>query len=179
VDTITLSQVGAATDAAYDRVIDLTEKLDAEQRSRPTDCGDWSVDDLLGHLAANTVQIGRIFDGEKPDWAAPAPPDPVSAIAECVHTNAEARARAADAEIMPGVLAADMNLIEVVGHVWDLAHALGTDVGLSDSTAQAALEAYDRLPLDTMRGSAFGPIIIVPDDAPAIDRLAGLLGRQP
>jgi uncharacterized protein (TIGR03086 family) len=180
-DTSTLDQVSAATEAAYERVIDLSGSLDAEQRARPTDCGDWSVDDLLGHLAANTVQIGRIFEGEKPDWSAPAPPDPVTAMAECAHTNATARSQpgAADAEIMPGVLAADMNLIEVVGHTWDLAHALGTDVGLSDSTARTALEAYSRLPLDGMRGSSFGPVIVVPDNAPPIDRLAGLLGRQP
>jgi uncharacterized protein (TIGR03086 family) len=178
-DTSTLNQISEATAISYARVGELTAHLTPQQLAAPTACGDWTVEQLLGHLAVNTDQIGRILDGDKPDWSAPAPADPATAIADAAMSNAAKRAGSGDAEIMPGVAAVDMNLIEVVGHTWDLAQALGTDVGLPDSAVRTALGSYERLPLDQMRGSSFGPVIDVSDDAPALDRLVGLLGRQP
>jgi uncharacterized protein (TIGR03086 family) len=178
-DTSTRDQVNEATAISYARVGELIAHLTPEQLAAPTACGDWTVEDLLGHLAVNTDQIGRILDGEEPDWSAPAPADPATAIADAATANAARRAGSGDAEIMPGVAAVDMNLIEVVGHTWDLAQALGADVGLPDTTVRTALGAYERLPLDRMRGSSFGPVVDVSDDAPALDRLVGLLGRQP
>lgn len=69
-------------------------------------------------------------------------------------------------------------LDELVLHGWDLARATGQAV------------AYDRPELDAVHGMVkqfregdveglFGPAVPVPDDAPLLDRILGLAGRDP
>jgi uncharacterized protein (TIGR03086 family) len=65
-----------------------------------------------------------------------------------------------------------------VVHGWDLATALGLpfDARPEDVAACAAWVEAFQPPRD---GGLFGPIVPVPDDAPPLDRLLGLAGRNP
>jgi uncharacterized protein (TIGR03086 family) len=70
---------------------------------------------------------------------------------------------------------------ELVTHGWDLAVATGRRHLLDDDLAAGALPAtVAKIPADH-RGEdvPFGPVVPVADDAPAIDRLVGWLGRDP
>jgi uncharacterized protein (TIGR03086 family) len=68
-------------------------------------------------------------------------------------------------------------------HGWDLAKSIGGDTNLNPELATELLESVGPLLPDQLRGpdgqAPFGPLVEVPADAPAADRLAGFLGRRP
>ncbi len=82
---------------------------------------------------------------------------------------------------LPGEIAGLVGLNEVVVHGWDLAVALGRSYSV-DPGALEALETFlapvPGAPPATVDGP-FGPPVPVPPDAPALDRLVGLAGRDP
>lgn len=68
---------------------------------------------------------------------------------------------------------------DVFFHTWDLARASGQDDGLDPDVCASLVAEME--PLDDMlRASGqYGPRVAVPDDAPAVERLMGFLGRDP
>jgi uncharacterized protein (TIGR03086 family) len=81
---------------------------------------------------------------------------------------------------IPGAVALHLRITEALVHGWDLARATGQPARLPDDLAEEEL-AFARgtsAPDVPRTGHPFGPIQTVPDDAPAIDRLAAYLGRQ-
>ena len=79
---------------------------------------------------------------------------------------------------VPGVVGGQIALNEVTVHGWDLARATGQPYALDDTTLQAA---YDLMwpPDEQQREGIFGPVVEVPADAPLLDRVMGLSGRDP
>jgi uncharacterized protein (TIGR03086 family) len=80
---------------------------------------------------------------------------------------------------VPGVAMLHLRITEFLVHGWDLARAIGQPARLPADLAEGELAfARSRQAPDVPRtGRPFGPIQPVPDDAPAIDRLAAYLGR--
>ncbi len=83
---------------------------------------------------------------------------------------------------MPSAVMATVALDEVVLHGWDLARAtvqpfevdpVSTEVVLGFTSAMTAPEEA------AGREGLFGPVVPVPDDAPAFDRALGNAGRDP
>ena len=74
---------------------------------------------------------------------------------------------------------AELRTIECLTHGWDVATATGRQLAVDDAVAERAiahsLALMDRLPPDRR---PFGPPVAGPRRRPAIDRLAGLLGRS-
>ena len=68
---------------------------------------------------------------------------------------------------------------DVFMHSWDLARAGDQDPCLDED--QAAMMLAGMRPIEAMlRDSGqYGPAVPVPDDAPAVDRLMGFVGRDP
>jgi uncharacterized protein (TIGR03086 family) len=93
----------------------------------------------------------------------------------------EGTATVAGAELpamVMGVVAAD----EVLVHGWDLAVATGQDYAADPGVAAAVLHQVTMLTspgMEELRNSQFGPVVPVPDDAPVLDRILGLTGRNP
>jgi uncharacterized protein (TIGR03086 family) len=68
---------------------------------------------------------------------------------------------------------------DVFMHTWDLARASGQPVALDDAECAALLEGMEPID-DLLRSSGqYGPRVPVPDDASAMDRLVGFIGRDP
>jgi uncharacterized protein (TIGR03086 family) len=82
---------------------------------------------------------------------------------------------------LPGEVAGIVALNEVVVHGWDLSVATGRpftcDTALVEAARTFVESAVARNP-DGTEG-LFGPPVAVPDDAPPVDRLIGLTGRDP
>jgi uncharacterized protein (TIGR03086 family) len=81
----------------------------------------------------------------------------------------------------PGSVVAQIYTLEPVTHSWDLAAATGQVNKLDPDLADLVLAlATQMVPPETPGGEMpFEARVAVPDEAPAYDRLAGFLGRQP
>ena len=74
-----------------------------------------------------------------------------------------------------------MTLMEYLTHGWDLAVATGQRVPFTETEAETTLRRADGMLPSEYRGAGmpFGDVVPVPDDAPAVDRLVGYMGRDP
>ncbi|WP_435593330.1 TIGR03086 family metal-binding protein [Nocardia sp. bgisy118] len=79
-----------------------------------------------------------------------------------------------EAAIVMAVIALD----EIVVHGWDLARATGQPFTCADSDAAILFEFLRETP-STGTPGLFGPVVEVPADASALDRVIGLTGRAP
>ena len=75
---------------------------------------------------------------------------------------------------MAGVVALD----ELVIHGWDLARATGQPPGYDGPGLDAVHGMVQQFRSSGIEG-LFGPPVPVPDDAPLLDRILGLAGRDP
>ena len=82
---------------------------------------------------------------------------------------------------LPGEVAGRVAANEVVVHGWDIATATGHRYSCEPGVLQAAYEFVQQAVAQNPDGSEglFGPPVSVPDDAPLLDRLIGLTGRDP
>jgi uncharacterized protein (TIGR03086 family) len=158
---------------------------------RPTPCEDWDVDAVVRHLAvgerAFTTSLGGVaydLPALAAELAAVSQTDlPATYGAGAVRLRA-ALASAGDGTFptgigpMPAAAVAELRTIEALTHGWDVARSVGPAFEVDEPVAERAivhsLALMERLPPDR---SPFGPPQPVAQDAPAIDRLAALLGR--
>ena len=68
---------------------------------------------------------------------------------------------------------------DVFMHSWDLARAGGQDAGLDEDFAARLLEGMRPIEQLLRDSGQYGPAVPVPDDAPAVERLMGFIGRDP
>lgn len=171
--------------------------LGPEHWDAPTPCADWTVRDLVGHLTAGNWLFASALHGS--DGAAGQPVPPASDADRADADRAlpgEFRASAgalldAFAEpgalervvtvpfgTVPGQVAVNLRITEALVHGWDLARATGQRAQFPEDVAGLALEfTRATLPAVPAGRSPFGSPQPAPEDSPAIDRLAALLGR--
>jgi len=82
---------------------------------------------------------------------------------------------------LPGEVAGIFALDEVIVHGWDLAAASGQPIGFDDALLVPLQEFLTASVAQNPNGTPglFGPPVAVPDDAPLLDRVIGLTGRDP
>ncbi|MFE7315959.1 TIGR03086 family metal-binding protein [Streptomyces sp. NPDC057555] len=166
-------------------VEDLVRAVQPDQFGLPTPCGDWDVRALLNHLVWENLLWAGLADGTpRSDVTADhLGQDPVAAFRAAAGSALAAFRRPGMLDRRygpaPGRRLVEQLVIEMLVHGWDLATALGRPRDLVPDLAGSALpvvrEIYDGLPRTP--GGSFGPSRPVPHDAPALDRLAGHLGR--
>ncbi|MFD3700466.1 TIGR03086 family metal-binding protein [Streptomyces sp. NPDC058646] len=161
-----------------------------------TPCPDYTVSDLLGHLAGLAValrdaarkDLGTTTDTD-PGSAAPALPaswreelprvlgELADAWQDPAAWTGMTRAGGLD---LPGDIAGAVTVDELVVHGWDLARATGQEY-VPDQAALRASHAFLLAAAEEGdRGEGiFGPVVPVADDAPLLDRVVGLSGRDP
>jgi uncharacterized protein (TIGR03086 family) len=175
----------------------LVDAVTGEQWGLPTPCSDWTVRQLVNHVVGGNRLFTRVLSAE------PLPPrdqlgrraaedqlgaDPAAAYAA---TSAEllAALRApgvlegtytVPAATLPGPAIVHLRTVETLVHGWDLARAIDRPAPFPEDLAEGEL-AFSRDLLGRIPEGRhpFGPSQPVDDDAPAIDRLAALLGRDP
>ena len=181
----TLVPVAAATFA------DVVAGLPDEGLGAPTPCPDYDVAGLLGHLLHRGPQLVGAASKEGVPAGEQVPADPATwraALVALVDRLAEAWSQPAAWEgttriegpmEMPASTIGGIVLAEMVVHGWDLARATGQqptwpgpllDQVHQDMTAMAEMGR---------RMGAFGPEVAVSADASPLDRLLGVVGRDP
>lgn len=183
------SQMLPAAEAAARIVLEVPEsRLDA-----PTPCPDWDVRALINHMifwSARGESAARRLPatgpGEDHDYTAE--PGWAERYAEQARKTAEAwqdpaawegEVSLTGGEGMPAVFVGGILFGECVAHGWDLAAAVGVKPEFPDDVLRAE---WERLVPTVEMGreyGAFGPEVRVADDAPLLDRIVGLSGRDP
>lgn len=176
---------------AAERMADLVEGVGDDRLAAPTPDG---IE--LGALLDHVGTLARVFGDVARKANAQGSPPPPSAerlepgwrarIAADLASLAEAwrdpaaweGTTTAGGVDLPGAVAGLVVLDELVVHGWDVAVSSGQpyDPPAEEVEACRAFVAGFDAPRD---GRLFGPVVDVPDDAPALDHLLGLAGRDP
>lgn len=166
----------------------LVGSVSADQWEAPTPCTEWSVRNLVNHMTGTTKLIGASAARTEPTD----PPDadhlgdaPVAAFAAA--TEATSSAWRSDGALdgmvsvpaeMPAVACLGVNIIDIGTHCWDLATAIGGDLGLSDDTIALIDQWNHQIVSDDVRaGGGFGTILQPADDGRLTTMLA-FVGRE-
>ncbi len=161
--------------------------------ARGTPCTDWSVRDLVNHLAVEQLWVPNLLAGATLDEVGTRydgdvlGDDPLS-----VWEKASAAAR--EAWLSPGALRRTVHVsfglvpaeeygwqmtLDLAVHGWDLATALGRPNPVPDVLAGRLLDVL-RPMIDDWQGlGLFDPPVAAGRNAAAPDRLVALLGRRP
>jgi uncharacterized protein (TIGR03086 family) len=180
--------------AAVQRVVD---GIEPDQWTASTPCPDWTVLQLLRHLTNGNVIFAKMATRERApgpitaeerafDWLGPDPAagfrDSGTMMHDAFMTPGFLDGRF-DTPVMgeqSGTTVVRMRMNELLIHGWDLARATAQPADLPEDLAEGALMLWQTRLADRPRdGMPFDNPKAVPDDAPAIDRLAAYLGRQP
>jgi uncharacterized protein (TIGR03086 family) len=172
--------------AATQRSTAVMAAVDTDQLSAPTPCREWSVQQLMDHMAGGPAYLLAAAEG-----AAPVPLQGVTADDYRKRVD-EALTALADPAVLARTCvsplgfewtvaeAAAGTFMDTLVHTWDLAVATGQDSTLDPALVEACVAMF--LPDMPERGRAaglVGPAVPVPPDAPAQDRLLGAMGRRP
>jgi uncharacterized protein (TIGR03086 family) len=180
-------------DSVYATMQPLVAAIGSDQWSAPTPCGDWDVRALLAHVVGGNRVFAAALRGvpieeARKALADPLGADPVGAYADSAAALAAAFRAPGALErpvtipfgTVPGAVALHLRIVEALVHGWDLARATGRTVAYPDDVVEQELaftrEFLPRVPPDR---HPFGPSRPVTDDAPPLDRLVALLGRDP
>lgn len=158
--------------------------------SAPTPVPEWCARDVVGHLVGWLPGFVAGFTSARlPDAAVDVAVDPVGAWrahAAAVQALLDDPAVAASPAQVPGgeeqPLADVLDRFwttDVLMHAWDLARASGQDDRLDEDWVAATLPGMEAMEPVLRSSGQFGSRVPVPDDAPAQDRLLGLIGRDP
>jgi uncharacterized protein (TIGR03086 family) len=183
---------------AAQRLAELLARVSGEELSKPTPCPAYSLGDLIDHVGGLALAFtgaakkeSAKYGDQTPsgdasrlggDWRARIPRD-LAALARAWREpdawTGTTRIAGMDASAaMVGLTAAD----ELVVHGWDVARALGQVYECEPEMLEAARTFLLQFASpDTPAGPdvPFGPSRQVPDDAPLLDRVVALAGRDP
>lgn len=173
---------------------DLLHNVGDEHLTAPTPCADMTVAALVSHLgglaaaftAAAAKRFGELTDTPPEvsedlddDWRAAYPTRLAELAAAWRERSAwEGMSRAGGVDF-PADVGARIALTEVVVHGWDLARATGQPYAVEDALLQAVLphvaEFAEQGPVEGL----FAAPVSVAADAPLLDRVVALTGRDP
>jgi uncharacterized protein (TIGR03086 family) len=166
--------------------------VDQDRWAAATPCDDYTVHQLMNHIVgwAQVFEAGcngRSFEGDPSAYVCgPDAADVFARTASGIVTGwtelgFDRQVAISSGTMMPAAMVFNMTTMEYMAHGWDLASATGQPIPFSEAEAAEVLaRARKTLPPEYQgEGMAFGAVVPVPDDAPAIDQFVGFLGRDP
>ncbi|PEG35066.1 TIGR03086 family protein [Mycolicibacterium agri] len=178
---------------ACQRTADVLACVKDDQLGLSTPCERMPLDALIAHIgglclafeAAAGKEFGPLTDTPPADDAAidadwrTAYPQRLAALALAWKNPAAwaGMTRAGGVEL-PAEVMGNVALAEVVIHGWDVARVIGEPYDVDAATLQACLAYLAQFDPAGTQGM-FGPAVPIADDAPALDRVVALSGRDP
>lgn len=180
---------------AAQAVIRVVSNVTDDQLGAPTPCEDYDVQDLLFHVlglskafrgaaekdlgAATSTPPGNA-ETDLPDAWRDELPRHLTALTDAWRNPSawEGMTRAGGVDL-PADIAAMVALNELTMHGWDIARSTGQDFFVPDELLQVSYTLLYPGTDQSERDPIFGPVVAVPDDAPLLDKVIGLGGRDP
>ncbi|MGB3437519.1 MAG: TIGR03086 family metal-binding protein [Actinophytocola sp.] len=162
---------------------DVVSAIESEQLANPTPCAEFDVRELVHHLlywgpslegAARKESVSP-SDVEVADWRGAL----LAQLTRTVDAWTPASAWDGMTGMGPAKMVGEMIVGELVVHAWDLARATGQPLDLPDDLLTYV---HDGVAAGADQGremGLYGPEVPVPSDAPVLDRILGLTGRDP
>ena len=151
-----------------------------DQWTAATGCDGWTVRELVDHALFWQCNLASVVGAQV------TPEDGWDAIKAAIAGQLQ------DPSVLDGTIeggpmngmpkhqAMGLATSDVLVHGWDLARAIGADDALPDAAVEAVHMGLMQAPPEMIRNpQVFGPIVEVPADASAQDKLIGFVGRQP
>jgi len=180
------------------RLADLVGGVPDDLLDAPTPCPAYTLGDLVEHVggAASAFTGAAVKDlgdatSQGPsgdasrlsdDWRTRIPRD-LAALADAWRDpDAWTGMTKAGGVDLPGEVAGLVALDEIVVHGWDIARATGQPYGCDTPSLEAVnafVSQFSEPGQEEARAGLFGPVVEVPGDAPLLDRVIGLTGRDP
>jgi uncharacterized protein (TIGR03086 family) len=190
-----MTDLGPATD----ELCALIEAVPEADLDEPTPCSEYSVGDLLDHLAGITVAFGgaavksRGESSTMGPWGEATHLDPEwrTSLPQRLHDLARAWSNPTawtgttyvGGGEQPGEVTGIILLGELVVHGWDLSRAAGLPLEVGGTTLtplhELIRQTFGPQADPAARGQAFQPAVPVPSDASPLDQTLGMLGRNP
>ncbi|MGW2791161.1 TIGR03086 family metal-binding protein [Streptomyces sp. NPDC001251] len=182
---------------AADELCRLLGGVRDEHLAGPTPCPRYALRELLSHVLGLSVAFqdaahkksgpttdtppGTVAPPELPeDWRAVLPESLAAMAAAWREPAAWEGVTQVGGLTLPATVTGRVGLDELVVHGWDLARSTGQDFRAAPGDLEIAYAFLTPSKNDpAARGSAFGPPVDVPDEAPMLDRLIGMSGRDP
>lgn len=184
--------------SAVDLAVSAVRDTPVERYDDPTPCTDFTVADLINHIAFGFVlaRCSGTREPWDPSWTADSPAPVLAGRPREQWADACAEAGASvvaawdspsawdgDSHMggaaMPAAMIGSMMTGEFAVHAWDLATATGRRVEVGPGLAEVALEAMTAMGGMGRDAGWIGPEVDVPSEAPAFDRALAVAGRDP
>ncbi|MGP3964784.1 TIGR03086 family metal-binding protein [Nonomuraea sp. 3N208] len=166
---------------AAERTAGVVRAVRQEQFGLPTPCAKFDVKDLINHLewvAEMFESLGRKGPRvEQGPYAGDFPERAERMLG--AWSRPEAWEGTSPAMGLPMTALAQMYLVDMVVHGWDLARATGHEYEPEPAAVSRALDFTEQMVEMGRQRGAFGPPVAVAGDAPQLDRLLGVIGRDP
>jgi uncharacterized protein (TIGR03086 family) len=167
---------------AADALADIVRAIEPGQLTNPTPCAEFDVRELVHHLlywgppleAAGRKENVPPAEVSTTDWKG----DLLAQLRRTVDAWTPASAWDGTTSMGPAQVIGEMIVGELVVHAWDLARATGQRLDLPDDLLAYT---YDGIAAGADQGremGLYGPEVPVPSDAPLLDRILGLTGRD-
>jgi uncharacterized protein (TIGR03086 family) len=183
---------------AAKRMAALVGGVSDNQLGGVTPCPAYTLGDLLDHVGGLSVAFTAAARKVEPPGGSQGPSGDASRLEEGwrdrIARDLDALAAAwAEPEAwigtavaggveMPAGVAALVALDELVVHGWDVARASGQPYDVDPVSLEAVhgfVAQFSGPGQEESRAGMFGPVVPVPDDAPLLDRVVGMAGRDP
>jgi uncharacterized protein (TIGR03086 family) len=188
----------ANLEPAARRMGDLVSSVPDDLLDAPTPCPEYTLGDLVEHVGGaasaftgaaakdlgDATSQGPSGDSSRlsDDWRNRIPRD-LAALADAWRDpDAWTGMTKAGGVDLPGEVAGLVALDELVIHGWDVARATGQPYEVDADSLEVVhgfVAQFSEPGMEEARAGLFGPVVEVPENAPLLDRVIGLTGRDP
>jgi uncharacterized protein (TIGR03086 family) len=190
---ISESRLLASHDEALWAMSEAVHAISPPQWTAGTPCEGWDVRQLVNHVTAGNLWVGRLVRGDTVEAVGSAldgdqlGPDPADAFDRSVEVaraafgepDALRRPCAVSYGPVPASVYLGHRLLDVLVHGWDLRVASGQRPTLPAGAVATAWETLEPQLAGLQASGEFGTPVPVDDDGPIAARLLGALGRDP
>jgi uncharacterized protein (TIGR03086 family) len=173
---------------ALDQAGSIIARIRPDQAALPTPCTEFDVRALVNHVVFDiqtfAYNVGGGARGEPDDdligsdWSGAYAAAQVSLEDAWREKGVEGTVKGRRGEF-PATWAVGQHLADLSVHAWDLATATHQSTKLDQEVARVSLDWAHGALRPEYRGTAFGPEVEVPENAPIYERLVGFFGRNP